>query len=96
MSRITSFSRGLSSLGHLVRRAPSSAWGEAGSPRAASQEAIAGRGSSAKYRGTCQMWDASLSERARRPDLSKVGWRGPPPSVMRRWRSGSSLRAADP
>ena len=35
-------------------------------------------------------------EMACSPDASKVGRRGPPPSVVRRKRSGSSLRAVAP
>ena len=86
---------GFVSFGHLER--PGSITVGSGSrPRAVSHSFIAGRLSRRKWAGMWRMNDAALMEMARRPARSNVGCRGPPPSVVRRNRSGSNFLAVAP
>eukprot|EP00965_Chrysotila_dentata_P067620 2237813-Pleurochrysis_carterae.AAC.1 len=55
-----------------------------------------GRRSERKCSGRWRLREAVLSDSACTPEASKVSHRGPPPSVVLRQRSGSSLRGVAP
>eukprot|EP00965_Chrysotila_dentata_P050793 1683816-Pleurochrysis_carterae.AAC.1 len=89
---------GLSSRGHLEGgvAAEGDRPGACGRPFCASQRRNSGRVSCRKC---CGVWCALLAllmDQAARPAASRVGRRGPPPSVVRRQRCGSSLRGVAP
>eukprot|EP00965_Chrysotila_dentata_P020526 679981-Pleurochrysis_carterae.AAC.5 len=97
-SRIASASVGLSSWGHFDRCCASSTCCSAvrGSCLCSSHRRNSRRVAPAKFWGKWCIFEASLIDQACRPLASKRGWRGPPPSVVRRHGSGSSLRGVAP